>query len=48
MTPLLFIKELVSKKEIDSDIAQTKEKYISFYKLIKVEKSVNPRNQIRI
>ncbi|CAH1107474.1 unnamed protein product [Psylliodes chrysocephalus] len=39
----LFIKELTTKKESVSVLAQTKEKYISFSKSIMVEKSTNPK-----
>ncbi|CAH1099545.1 unnamed protein product [Psylliodes chrysocephalus] len=39
----LFIKELTTKKESVSAIAQTKEKYISFSKSILVNKSNNPK-----
>ncbi|XP_023311299.1 uncharacterized protein LOC111691962 [Anoplophora glabripennis] len=39
----LFIKKLSLKKESVSVIAQTKEKYISFYKSILVEKSADPK-----
>ncbi|CAH1099678.1 unnamed protein product [Psylliodes chrysocephalus] len=39
----LFIKELTTKKESVSALAQTKEKYISFSKSILVEKSKDPK-----